>query len=341
MRPNFLDYSKAIGILLVIIGHLPYVYGMQFQNIPIWNVAHAVTLFHMPLFFIISGVLFKPCEYKLLIKKNINQLLIPYVLLSIIVLIIGSVLDFALGNFSIHKLLSQSIGVITIYDLYGIGSYSYCSPLWFCVALFFVKIIANGVIYRKNRLCLIILLCLLGGGTMYISNVIPLRIDSAIVGFIFFIIGYLFKDKINRIDGFQIKTLLLLTFISGAFLCLMAYFNLDFNNKQCLSITANYYGSYPILFLFSGICGSILIFSISEICSKFKSKIVLITSNGTIIILAFHKLILKGLSNTCDVDNVLSLITISAITLMLCLPLILFSGKYLPILVGKRTINQQ
>ena len=60
-RNKALDISKGIGIILVVFSHLTY--NDQIQRI----IVHS---FNMPLFFIISGYLFKEREIKEVIKKE-------------------------------------------------------------------------------------------------------------------------------------------------------------------------------------------------------------------------------------------------------------------------------
>ena len=50
-RKNWIDWAKAIGILLVVMGHSEYSNPLVVQMI---------FMIHMPLFFVVSGYLFKP-----------------------------------------------------------------------------------------------------------------------------------------------------------------------------------------------------------------------------------------------------------------------------------------
>lgn len=60
-----IDIMKGIGIILVIIGHMA-----------IWNIF--IFSFHMPLFFFLSGMLYKKRGYKELFSYISRRLLIPY-----------------------------------------------------------------------------------------------------------------------------------------------------------------------------------------------------------------------------------------------------------------------
>lgn len=75
-RKNYLDMAKGIGIILVVMAHamprLSY----------IWIVINS---FHMPLFFVISGILFKTkSNWMAYIKRKIITLYLPYVGCSLI-----------------------------------------------------------------------------------------------------------------------------------------------------------------------------------------------------------------------------------------------------------------
>lgn len=71
-RETYIDIAKGIGIILVVIGHL---HGIN-------HIIHDFFyLFHMPLFFIISGYLYNHnniIPLKTFIKHKIKRLIIPF-----------------------------------------------------------------------------------------------------------------------------------------------------------------------------------------------------------------------------------------------------------------------
>lgn len=69
------DYLKVFGTLCVLLGHC----NLQGEAITQW-----IFSFHMPLFFLISGFLYKPTGLKLCFVKSLKTLLLPYVLLNAI-----------------------------------------------------------------------------------------------------------------------------------------------------------------------------------------------------------------------------------------------------------------
>ena len=79
-RINWLDISKGIAIILMIIGH---------SSLP-KSISNFIWAFHMPLFFIASGWTTNFCKYNFggFIKQKSKTLLIPFAIYSIIILII-------------------------------------------------------------------------------------------------------------------------------------------------------------------------------------------------------------------------------------------------------------
>src|SRR5215831_19970330 len=80
------DYAKALGIFLVVFGHV--IRGLANSGIIHWNSFWAslddgVYLFHMPLFFYVSGLFFRSTirryGYVVKFKQNAAALLLPLV----------------------------------------------------------------------------------------------------------------------------------------------------------------------------------------------------------------------------------------------------------------------
>lgn len=67
-----LDIAKGIGILLVILGHCTT------QVIP--ALANLVNSFHMPLFFLLSGMVYKSCSLDELVSKRFRSIGIPLIM---------------------------------------------------------------------------------------------------------------------------------------------------------------------------------------------------------------------------------------------------------------------
>lgn len=293
----------------------------------------------MPLFFMVSGLLFKTLDYKTLLMKAKIQLIIPFLAISFFQFFCVQIVALFGHEFDVKTAIRHLIGIFTANDSLGYGGDYYAGALWFCIALVMVKLITNWCFFNdKNKYVKVSLVCAMGGVILFIPNLLPLRIDSAFVGSIFFIIGYCFKDSIYQIQS--IKPLMLWAVLLISFTCLIvcALFNLDFDKRQCLSINANYYGIYPPLFVISGISGSIFIFALSQLLSRIKNKFVLQISNGTIVILGFHWTIFKLFTGCITNTTILGACFYSIVNLLVCYILILLINKYVPFVLGNRKI---
>jgi len=124
-RITYIDMAKGIGILLVVFGH---------SSFPTPEVNQWISSFHMPLFFLLSGILLAHTnahekEMSTLIKKKARSILIPYFSFSILSILFTAILDIASFGAYLPNALMQTI------VFYGI------SVLWFLPALFFGEVI--------------------------------------------------------------------------------------------------------------------------------------------------------------------------------------------------------
>ena len=156
-RLNYLDVSKGIGILLVVLAHI-YAFNSEINRelLVTW-----IYSFHMPLFFIISGMLLKyknENDVKKVIISRIKGLLIPYLFFSLLSIIVKIIINGFDKNMVIWDL---------IYSATGIG----IDALWFLPALFIGEILfvlINKII--KNNYVKVLLIVFLFIGSTFISK---------------------------------------------------------------------------------------------------------------------------------------------------------------------------
>ena len=123
-RISYIDTAKGIGILLVLIGHSGY---------PSTHLITWISSFHMPLFFILSGILFAHTgaatkKAKPFLKRKLCSILVPYAAFSILSILASAILDYD----SFPKYLWPSL--LQTISFYGI------SVLWFLPTLFFSEV---------------------------------------------------------------------------------------------------------------------------------------------------------------------------------------------------------
>lgn len=149
IRPNYIDIAKVLMIYIVVLGHYGYALNLQFSPNNLWHVMHYITLFHMPFFFFVSGLLFKRTDVRTTLHKGIVQLIIPYVLLSIINLVVMSLVNVFSGDFSLKESAHIVAAILTGSDCKW-GRWWYADSLWFCYALFIIKVLSSIVVNCKS-----------------------------------------------------------------------------------------------------------------------------------------------------------------------------------------------
>lgn len=182
VRNLSLDLLKIIMTFLVVIGH---------TQTPFTAVIFS---FHMPMFFMISGLFIsKNTRLLLRIKKDMKRLLIPFFIFSILGLLTESgkrlLLNRSFGDFG--QVLSDA------YLWINSGAYYYGFVLWFFPALFWGKIIVQALINIKCEKYFFILLMigfLTTDNISQILNLFPFGMGQGLVATIFLIIGYKFMQ---------------------------------------------------------------------------------------------------------------------------------------------------
>lgn len=172
---------------------------------------------------------------------------------------------------------------------------------------------------------------------MYCGDILPCRFDSSLVGFIFFLFAYFFKDRILNLISNTYRCIGVI-FMSLIILYVVSTLNLDIDSRNgACSIDAMRFGPYPPLFIISGLSGSFFVLAICRFCSMFNHRGLLRLSNGTIIILGFHWIIYQLIISPLHPNSsLLTAILISFVIVILCYPIIYLAEYKLPILLGNR-----
>lgn len=345
-RPNWIDYSKVLMIYLVVLGHYTTVMGLPFKPSGVYNMMKIITLFHMPFFFMVSGYLYKNISVKKTIKKGWVQLMKPYFLMCLISCSIIAFFYLLCHELSLYNAATLVIGIITSSDSpHSVWNWS--SPLWFCYSLFIIKVAValfqNVANHKLVKWAGYIALMIGSVYVLYKGNCMPFHLDSSLVGFLFFIFGFFLKDIITRVASSPIKIRIMTIALMLLIEVITAFTNLDYSQKADLSINVCRFGPKPLLFVISGVCGSLmvlLLMSLITVNSRTIKKIILQISNGTIVILGFHWGIYKlFFSWWLSSYNVIVAFVIALVVLLICYLLILLSSKYWPALLGGRSIK--
>ena len=189
-RDHSLDIAKGIGMICVIAGHM----GMQYINQVVYS-------FHMPLFFIVSGMLLKEDHSSSFLEKRGKALLKPYLLTALVLCSISFVIP------KLHlNLLEQPTGLLekALYwikaVLYASGSNTNCfgitlpyiGEIWFLIALLIGLLEVNYFGTHKNGWLVVAVLAFVAYYTVPYGWM-PLSLQSATIGAVFIEVGWIVK----------------------------------------------------------------------------------------------------------------------------------------------------
>lgn len=308
-RLEYLDEAKGFAILLIILGHI---YPGD-NYIKIWLYS-----FHVPLFFIITGVLTKHTEkcisLKQYIKRKFKRLIIPYITFELVGIFIWMLLnEFSFESFRWH-----------VFD--SIQMYCVVGALWFLPTLFVAEVIFFlARKYFKNNKTIIIINTLLFVLPVVFKTenhylIVVLRCFVAL-GFI--TTGYYIYNNVVKVE---LKwTHMFSLFIVNTILALINGYvdlwGLDLGNIL-LYTSSGIIGSMTIIFLFK----------------KINIRYLEYLGKNSIIIMATHQLILTYIVNTISGSErygyIIGLI-VAFIIILIEIPIIYLINNYLPWMLGK------
>lgn len=210
-REQWVDVCRGLGIILVLLGHSdpPFkwlIYG-----------------FHMPLFFMLSGYLFRSGQdMGSYLRKLFRRYIIPYFAMCFINLVLQCI-RVCLGDTLTWDLLKHYL-VDIIYSGEWLPN---CLPLWFLPAIFITMVLMNFVhqIRQTKVRFIVVLICLLLAVLMAQSgySYFPWSINKAFTGLFFAEAGFCLKqyDVIGKIrkTRFYVSTLMLVALlVTGVFI---------------------------------------------------------------------------------------------------------------------------
>lgn len=314
-RIDWIDIAKGIGILLVILGH-----SVKFGEI----VHNLIFSFHMPLFFVLSGAVYKHSDNKTFIIKKINTLIIPFVSFYIIGLIISLIIPEWRSGLSIKGIFK---------DIYlATPNVSNVSSIWFLACMFIVVVNFNlmqkfniKVQYFIIAICLVIGLIypnIIAKLTYLPDGRLPFNIEVSFVAIFFFAMGvwmkkYIINQKI---------------FVNS---CIMFCIAFLLNGRVNLhGITYN----NPILYIIESLCGTIILIYLCYICSnnlqnknvlepiKWLGRHSLIILGIQAIAVRLYVLIINAIDNAeyalyglPKVHQIISFVSVTLVSVVICL----------------------
>ncbi len=267
-RYCYIDIAKGLGILLVVWGHIMLT-GFTHQFI---------YAFHMPLFFMLSGMMFQRNKYKNLfdfIRKRAKRLLLPYLVYSVVTWVIWALFRL-IRNDEVVSYLNPLLQTVLAK---GSGEFMvHNSALWFIPCLFATEIVYFLICKFKNAYVLVIslLFTVLSFVLGYYFDgdwwfLLPWNFDAALIALTFFCIGNLFvkyyshEQIIEYAENYKV-----ILYVTSALFFALLYYGVVFFG-ECSMGSSSYHCS-GLIFIVRAIVGCFFMLLFSLIISQIYGK---------------------------------------------------------------------
>ncbi len=292
-RSLVLDIAKGLGILLVVLGHCLQVRAPMQQ----W-----IYSFHVPLFFVIAGMVWDRESHEesgffniAFLRKKALRLLVPGFLWGIAYMVARAVVS--------RSFKPESLGWLLYNTESSISKSGSLTPLWFLSCMFVTVCLFELLqgFFCKKQLSKWILfaLSLVFAALGLFLPVFPLgypwNVDIAMLGLALMIWGYLARETMDRLAA-KPWLCLLIGMASLAVLTLTYRLNLPYVSDKFVEVSDRIFGN-PALFLLDALCGSLFVLGLACFMAGFSLLPELFSRLGrdTIPILLFHKPVVLAL----------------------------------------------
>lgn len=283
-RIDALDVAKGIGMILVVFAHINYTPALL---IPIYS-------FHMPLFFILAGVVFRKEKYPAFgdfLVSRLKSLYLPYLVFSLAPIAASLVLECIAGI----SLLSDGNYADAVWQILVAWNSSTVinPPLWFVPCLLAVEILYFFIAKLNRPWIAAVSILLAGAGWLLESGLIPAiplpwSLDTALFALSFYATGHLaapyLKAAIHRIRTHKHKVLLCLAI---AAVCILVWYLAAMHNGK-ISMGSKILNNGFLLY-FAGVLGTMWLLAISILLEK--SRFLKYMGRNTFCIMGIHYLL--------------------------------------------------
>lgn len=319
-RLGWIDWMKVLGIYLVVLGHF-YSVGEKF-----------IYVFHVPLFFVISGFLNKrETDDQVFWSKLWYNLAVPMLIIATIDFVYACIVQLYDGSFEwinfywfVRNVL---FGMVAGFD-----------TLWFVYTLILLKIsyqfCHSEISFYVSSAAFLAFACLyfnsdLSGYPFFLSE--PNAIVDSCTAYPFFAFGIMMRNYKVLLNTSDNKVMLMVAFACGLLLVTLC----SMYNGYVGLYSCNYGGNI-FLFLIGGIAGTVMIWALAKLFG-YVPKAITIISRGTIIILGFHKILIDVVRNFY-IPSVFDM-SFAVLILLLFIPIIIAIENHFPLMAGKYRVK--
>ena len=330
-RIEYLDLAKAISIICMVWSHV----GTKNSTTDL-----VIHVFHMPIFFIISGWCYKSnVEFKGFITKKLATLIRPYLIYGTLIYLTWTMI-FSLLNMN-ERIESFHTFVKSILYLNADIS-PYACVQWFFTALFFSNIIFYFVEKSfKDKKSIFIVICGMFVITGWVLSIMvgiilpyrmPLSLDVAFMGVCFMGAGCVIKQL-------DLRYIYIPVFI------VVSVITVWLNRASAFNMRIMDYGN-PILYIIASVSLSSVIVLLSKlICSKSELRIIrgfLYIGKNSIWFLIFNQLYIRGIRLAAELANItIPNIIIILMVVIMMIPTIIVGNRYFGWTIGRKEAKKK
>lgn len=273
-RDHTLDILRGIAILFVVFGHIQHLGGETTNYI--WS-------FHLPLFFFISGMLYRPEKFenfKTFLKAKVIGIIIPYVFFYVISFTYWVLIERHMRGADI-PIWQYMIGLP--YGTYDVRFNDFNGSLWFLPALFSVEMIYYWIAKLKSVILNVVaLIGVFVAGYFFREylHALPMGIDAAMMSVCFYGFGHLVMQKGLYEKSKQIKVWIQLSII--LVMILLHYTLLPFTGVDLCQSKID----HPFFYIPVALVGIIGYFFVA--CILRRDKVLEWMGRSSLVIFAFH-----------------------------------------------------
>lgn len=332
-RILWVDYSKTICIILMVIGHA----GLSSVDA---NFRGFIYYFHIPCLFVISGYLDK--------KKDLGSLLF-----SLGVPIIAfNVLNYPWYMYNLqHQGIPFTFQSMVLAPIAGLWLHDFdlghplCGPFWFVIALMIDKLVVHYLLPVKRTgyevLAAIFCVCLIASNVEILDSKWLFMVKKAIISMPFFVFGRILKSSRSFDLLMNIKTpdrryWYTVVGTGGGIIVVLSLF---FIVNSSVDMYQERFGNIAVYYM-GGLIGSLLVILVSKcLAEKFTCHQMIINiSQGTLVILGLHQFFIFAINKAFHFRLLFPNqgIVIALVTIALLYPLIIFILNKCPIVIGKK-----
>lgn len=346
----WIDYAKFIGIFLMIFQHnIGQVYHLS-NNFIFNSIGAFILLFHMPLFFVISGFLYHDKGKSENYQKAFWSLLLPYFIYQFLYLPFVIINKIFIHHLDIVLVIKKCLLGICFGEVIKNSTYfTVCGPCWFILSMFWIKFIINNLNFNIKSAYFLSIFSFISLNLLIYANVKSyFCIAPTLLAIPYFTFGYILQKKsviLNLLKSSHLShqllniTLVLLIFAYMIFVLLYTGHTL---RMPCI---LEVHPSIINLCMYY-LCGFGGTLAIIFFCMHFKylPNFINIISKNTLFIIFFHFVLLAfakffNFSKYADNQNSLFIFIILAVStlcnLLICYYFIKFLQKHCSLLLGK------